>query len=361
MAASANLKVCWPQIQTALQVGVLTCLPPPSALTWLAAHAAALYFEPCEIQTFFEELDKQPRLPYEAQARRMTQWQYDWVVGRCGAPHAGGLYTLAPRPDTETAPLSEQRMWADELTGYCSPGYERDLLRLLSNGEWVARGTEGASEEPGLGIGPSVAQLRRLVLALPTFSQLRLLSLKQRVTPHDSQEHIDTLPFAGMPRLEVLVLEGCGDVDLRGLPPSLRTLRVSAQYRQGQYMNDNPPGTSLAIPQGRRCAWVGAACSGAVPPCPGHACPFYCCAALGCILRTCDHRSRVLAFCRLASAVVVGYAMDPEEFDELEVRCHRSAPKRPASVRRARRWVAPLPRPGRPFVPNPQTGYSRSH
>ena len=189
-------------------------------------------------------------------------------------------------------------------------GYEHGILRLLRNGDWMAEGAEGASEQRSGNGGLSPAALRRLVLALPTFSSLRLLHLFLSY-PCGSTVHsadIDTLPFAGLPALEALVLDGCGEVDLRGLPPSLRTLRVFAET---YFVEEDLPGGSLAIPQGCRC---GGTCKRAVWRCCHAAAE---CALLGKRVQweraawqhaAAPHCGCCPDCCRLTSAAVQGYA-----------------------------------------------------
>lgn len=313
-------------------------MPPPSACAWLAAHAAALHFKSLNSHELVEEWRRERQnagvrtdsiasflASQEEISLARCRLDKDWVAAHCGLPHDGGPYELLPLPELPPLPelgtglqghwpLEElQRHWPLEqwccrLEVACDHGYDNGILELLRNGDWMADGAEGASEQRSHCGGLSPAAVRRLVLALPTFSSLRLLHLKHRFQA--DFEHVnpmDTLPFAGLPALEALVLDGFADVNLRGLPRSLCTLRVSAES-VNPYWEDDLPGSSLAIPQGCRCARNSGAevlasarkgmCSGVAQRCaaaPHHGCHSVC--------------------CRLASAAVQGYAKEADVYE----------------------------------------------
>lgn len=215
-----------------MQVAVEACLPPKSAHAWLAAHTAALYLRPMEEYEFFQEWTRQHGPigddpdPSDELILAECSWRHDWVVSRCGLPHAEAMYRMAPRPDAAGQRWKGAlQHWALDLSDVSTYGFSCDLLDLLSCGDWVGRqGLSHASEEPSR-YGASEVQLRQLVLALPTFSNVRLLWLQHPRGDGPAQK-IDTLPFERMPRLEALALDGFSEANLRGLPPSLRTLRV---------------------------------------------------------------------------------------------------------------------------------------
>lgn len=100
----------------------------------------------------------------------------------------------------------------------------------------------------------ATSQLRRLLLHLPTLAGLRALCIQHPPCEEGEEWPIDMQSFAGLPRLEVLVVQGFAAPDLHGLPPTLRTLRVLGNGWGG---GGPPTREEAAIPQGCRCAWVG--------------------------------------------------------------------------------------------------------
>ncbi|KAI7843441.1 hypothetical protein COHA_002919 [Chlorella ohadii] len=99
----------------------------------------------------------------------------------------------------------------------------------------------------------ATSQLRRLLQHLPTFASLRALCIRHPPCEEGEEWPIDMQTFAGLPRLEVMVVKGFAAPDLHGLPPTLRTLRVLGNGWGG---GGPPTREEAAIPQGCSLASV---------------------------------------------------------------------------------------------------------